>query len=348
MSAAMRQLSFDRSRRPSPPAPETLGPTGGLLEQIGNTPLVPLDKLFARPGIRVFAKLEFFNPSGSIKDRIVRHIIADAEARGLLRPGSTIVENTSGNTGAAIAMIAAIRGYRAVLTMPDKVSQEKQDALRALGATVVLCPTGASPDSPEHYVRKARAIAAATPGAFVLDQYNNPKNPEAHYRTTGPEIWAQSGGRIDYFVAAGSTGGTVSGTGRFLKEQDPRIKIVLPDPEGSIYHRYFTTGSYGAGDIGTYQVEGIGEDHLVKCMDFGLIDEVLQFRDGDAFRAARDLAATEGILGGGSGGANIWACQQLAQRLDRPATIVTIIPDSGLKYLSKFFNDDWMRAHGHL
>ena len=323
-------------------------PATSLLGEVGNTPLVALDRLFTRPGIRVLAKLEFYNPTGSIKDRIVRHIVADAETRGLLRPGSTIVENTSGNTGAAIAMIAALRGYRAILTMPDKVSREKQDALRALGAEVVLCPTAAPPDSDAHYVRRARAIAAATPGAFILDQYNNPKNPEAHYLTTGPEIWEQSGGQVDYFVAAGSTGGTVSGTGRFLKERNPRLKIVLPDPKGSIYHRYFHTGRFGAEDIGTYQVEGIGEDHLVKCMDFGLIDEVLQFTDRDAFRAARALAAAEGILGGGSGGANIWGCQQLAARLEGPATIVTIIPDNGLKYLSKFFSDEWMRANGHL
>jgi cystathionine beta-synthase len=325
-----------------------LAPRESLLDKIGHTPLVALDRLFRKPGIRVLAKLEFYNPTGSIKDRIVRHIVADAEARGVLRPGSTIVENTSGNTGAAIAMAATIRGYRAILTMPDKVSKEKQEALSALGASVVLCPTAATPGSPQHYVRKARDIAAATPGAFMLDQYNNPKNPEAHYLTTGPEIWEQSGGKVDYFVAAGSTGGTVSGTGRFLKERNPRVKIVLPDPKGSIYHRYFHTGRYGAEDIAAYQVEGIGEDHLVKCMDFGVIDDVLQFSDTDAFRAARALAAAEGILGGGSGGANIWACGQLISRIEGPATVVTIIPDSGLKYLSKFFDDDWMRANGHL
>jgi cystathionine beta-synthase len=319
-----------------------------LLGAVGHTPLVALDKLFAGSKARVLAKLEFFNPTGSIKDRIVRHIIADAEASGRLRPGGTIVENTSGNTGAAIAMVAASRGYRALLTMPDKVSKEKQDALRALGASLIVCPTAAPPDSPEHYVRKARALAAEIPDAFLLDQYNNPKNPEAHYLTTGPEIWEQCGGRIDYFVAAGSTGGTVSGTGRFLKERNRAIRIVMPDPKGSIYHRYFHTGSYSAADIAPYQVEGIGEDHLVKCIDFAVIDEVLQLGDGDAFRAARALAAAEGILGGGSGGANIWACQQLARRLDRPATIVTIIPDSGLKYLSKFFSDAWMAANGHL
>jgi cystathionine beta-synthase len=319
-----------------------------LLEAIGNTPLVALDNLFKKPGLRVFAKLEFYNPTGSVKDRIVWHIVQDAEARGLLRPGGTIIENTSGNTGAAIAMVAAIRGYRAVLTMPDKVSKEKQDALRALGAKVIVCPTSALPGSPDHYVQKARTIAANTPGSFLLDQYNNPKNPEAHYLTTGPEIWEQSRGEIDYFVAAGSTGGTLCGTGRFLKERNPAIKLVLPDPKGSIYHSYFYTGQYSSSDIGSYQVEGIGEDHLVKCMDFRLVDEVLQFTDLDAFLAARRLARTEGILSGGSGGANIWACQELARKNDAPATIVTVIPDSGLKYMSKFFNDDWMQSNGHL
>jgi cystathionine beta-synthase len=319
-----------------------------LLEAIGNTPLVALDNLFKKPGPRVFAKLEFYNPTGSIKDRIVWHIVRDAEARGLLLPGGTIIENTSGNTGAAIAMVAAIRGYRAVLTMPDKVSREKQDALRALGAKLVVCPTSAPPGSPEHYVQKARTIAADTPGSFLLDQYNNPKNPEAHYLTTGPEIWRQSRGEIDYFVAAGSTGGTVCGAGRFLKERNPAIKIVLPDPKGSIYHSYFYTGQYSSSDIGSYQVEGIGEDHLVKCMDFRLVDEVMQFTDQDAFLAARSLARTEGILSGGSGGANIWACQELARKIEAPATIVTVIPDSGLKYMSKFFDDDWMRSNGYL
>jgi cystathionine beta-synthase/cysteine synthase A len=319
-----------------------------LLKSIGNTPLVALDNLFKRPGLRVFAKLEFYNPTGSVKDRIVWHIVQDAEARGLLSPGGTIVENTSGNTGAAIAMVAAIRGYRAILTMPDKVSKEKQDALRALGAEVIVCPTSALPGSPDHYVQRARTIAASTPGSFLLDQYNNPKNPEAHYLTTGPEIWEQTRGEIDYFVAAGSTGGTLCGTGRFLKERNPDIKLVLPDPKGSIYHSYFHTGKYSPSDIGSYQVEGVGEDHLVKCMDFGLVDDVLQFTDVDAFLAARRLARTEGILGGGTGGANIWACRELALKIETPATIVTVIPDSGLKYMSKFFNDDWMQSKGHL
>lgn len=318
---------------------------GSLLDTVGNTPLVPLDKLFPQDHVRVFAKLEFFNPSGSIKDRIVRHIVAEAEGDGRLQPGGTIVENTSGNTGAAIAMIAAIKGYRAILTMPDKVSKEKQAALKAYGAELVVCPTSAAPDSDEHYVRKARLIAADTPGSFMIDQYDNPKNAEAHYLTTGPEVWRQTGGAVDWFVASGSTGGTVTGTGRYLKEQKPAVKVAMPDPIGSIYYSHFKTGSYSAADIGTYQVEGIGEDHIAKCMDFSVVDEMYQFSDDDAFDMTRELACSEGILAGGSSGANLWGCRRLIQDLaienpDRPGTIVTVLPDTGLKYLSKIFVRD--------
>lgn len=313
-----------------------------LLDTVGNTPLVPLDALFPQDHVRVLAKLEFFNPSGSIKDRIVRHIVAEAERDGRLKPGGTIVENTSGNTGAAIAMIAAAKGYRAILTMPDKVSSEKQNALLAYGAEIVVCPTEAPPDSDEHYVRKARLIAAETADSFMIDQYDNPKNAEAHYLTTGPEIWRQTGGEVDYFVAAGSTGGTITGVGRYLKEQKPGVKVVMPDPIGSIYYSYFKTGDYDAKDIGSYAVEGIGEDHIAKCMDFAVVDEMYQFDDDDAFDMARKLARTEGILAGGSSGANLWGCQRLIEDLDgktgdSPATIVTVLPDTGLKYLSKIF-----------
>ena len=308
-----------------------------LLDTIGNTPLVPLERLFPGSDVRVFAKLEFFNPTGSIKDRIVRHIVEDAERTGQLEPGGTIVENTSGNTGAAIAMIAAIKGYRAVLTMPDKVSKEKQAALTALGAEVVVCPTAAAPGTADHYVQRARDIAASTPGSFMVNQYDNPKNAEAHYLTTGPEIWRQTGGQVDYFVAAGSTGGTVTGVGRYLKEQNPDVKILMPDPVGSIYYTYFKTGRIDESEIGTYQVEGIGEDHIAKCMDFGVVDEMLQFSDDDAFATTRRLAASEGILAGGSSGANLFGCLKLAESLDGPANIVTVLPDTGLKYLSKIF-----------
>jgi len=313
------------------------GANVGVLETIGNTPLVGLTQLFRKTPAEVYAKLEFFNPTASIKDRIVHHIVADAERTGELKPGGTIVENTSGNTGAAIAMVAAIKGYRAILTMPDKVSAEKQATLKAFGAKLVVCPTDAPPESDDHYVKKARAIAAATPDSFMVNQYDNPKNAEAHYRTTGPEIWRQMQGRIDYFVASGSTGGTVTGVGRYLKEQDPSIKVVMPDPVGSIYYTYFKTGKIDESEIGTYQVEGIGEDHIAKCMDFTVVDDMLRFTDDDAFGMARDLARTEGVLAGGSSGANLFGCMQVAEGLDKPARIVTVLPDSGLKYLSKIF-----------
>ena len=317
-------------------------------ELVGNTPMVRLRRLFPQPHVRVFAKLEFYNPTGSIKDRVVRHIIDDAERTGRLRPGGTIVESTSGNTGAAIALIAAQRGYRAVLTMPDKVSREKQNALKAMGARIIVCPTAAPPGSAEHYLTVARGIAADTDGAFMVDQYNNRKNVEAHFIGTGPEIWRQVGPSIDVFVASGSTGGTVSGCGRFLKSQRPDIRVVMPDPKGSIYHRYFNERKVDPTDIGSYQVEGVGEDHLVGCMDFDVLDEVIQFTDTDAFKAARALARVEGIMGGGSGGANIWACQQIVARTEIPITIVTVIPDSGLKYMSKFFSDAWLQEHGYV
>ena len=308
-----------------------------LLDTIGNTPLVSLENLFSKYRAKVFAKLEFFNPTSSIKDRIVHHIVADAEATGRLKPGGTIVENTSGNTGAAIAMIAALKGYRAVLTTPDKVSAEKQAALTALGAEIVVCPTDAAPGSADHYVQRARDIAAETPNSFMINQYDNLMNADAHYQSTGPEIWRQSGGAVDYFVASGSTGGTISGVGRYLKEQKSEVKVLMPDPIGSIYYTYFKTGRIDESEIGSYQVEGIGEDHIAKCMDFSVVDEMLQFTDDDAFAMTRRLAASEGILAGGSSGANLFGCMKLAERLDAPVNIVTVLPDSGLKYLSKIF-----------
>ena len=315
---------------------------------IGNTPLVPLTKMFSDTNARVFAKLEFMNPTGSIKDRIVTHIVDHAEKMGLLTAGGTIIENTSGNTGAAIAHIAARRGYRAILTMPDKVSKEKQDALTAMGAEIVVCPTSAAPDTPEHYVHKAKSLAAEIQGSFRLDQYDNPLNADAHFNTTGPEIWNQTNGSVDYFVAAGSTGGTVTGIGKYLKSQRQDIRVVLPDPIGSIYYALIKTGTFRTEDIGSYEVEGVGEDHIAKCMDLTIIDETMQFTDKDAFLCARELAKTEGILSGGTGGANVWACLKIAEKLDRPATIVTVIPDTGLKYLSKFFDDRWMQDRQYI
>ncbi len=318
---------------------------GTLLDTIGKTPLVRLQRMSPNPMVTILVKLEYMNPSTSIKDRIVMHIIDEAERTGELKPGGTIVENTSGNTGAAVAMIAAIRGYRAILTMPDKVSIEKQNALKAYGATVVVCPTNAAPDAANHYVNTAKRIALETPNSFRIDQYENPKNPEAHYMTTAPEIWKDTGGNIDIFVASGSTGGTVSGVGKFLKEKNPKIKVVMPDPVGSIYYEYFKTKSISQAGSCTYQVEGIGEDHIANAMDFSIVDEMIQFTDHEAFSVARRLAKEEGILAGGSSGANVWAALVCASLATVPTTIVTMIPDSGIKYLSKFYNDEWLQEH---
>lgn len=318
-----------------------------ILQTIGHTPLVRLQHLSPKEHVTILVKCEFLNPTGSIKDRIVAYIIEDAEKNGLLKPGGTIVENTSGNTGAAAAMIAASKGYKVILTMPDKVSKEKQDALRALGAKIVVTPTSAAPDSPEHYVNTAIRIAKETPNSFRINQYDNKKNPEAHYKSTAPEIWDQTNGKIDFFVAAASTGGTISGIGRYLKEKNPNIKVVMPDPVGSIYYEYFKTKKIPHGSC-TYQVEGVGEDHLALAMDFSVVDDVMQFTDKDAFNTARRLAKEEGILAGGSSGANVWAAMKIAEQLTEPTTIVTVLPDNGIKYLSKCYNDEWMKAQGFL
>lgn len=316
-----------------------------ILDAIGHTPLVQLKKMNIPSQITLLAKVEFLNPGGSIKDRIVKYIIDDAEQQGLLKPGGTIIENTSGNTGAAAAMIGAIRGYRVILTMPDKVSREKQNALKAYGAEIIVTPTSAAPDSPEHYVNRAKQLAQKTPNSFRINQYDNLKNPEAHYRTTGPEIWTQAQGQVDYFVASASTGGTITGVGRFLKEHNPNVKVIMPDPMGSIYYPYFKTGQIPRDGNCNYLLEGIGEDHLAHALDFAIVDDVVQVTDADAFQMARQLANTEGLLAGGSSGANVWAAVKLAQALTKPATIVTILPDSGVKYLSKLFDDDWMKQN---
>jgi cystathionine beta-synthase len=317
-----------------------------LLDAIGNTPLVRLQHMSPNNDIEIWVKLEFFNPTGSIKDRIIKHIIEDAEKTGKLVPGGTIIEGTSGNTGSAIAMIAAMKGYKAILTMPDKVSKEKQKAMTAYGAQIVICPTAVSSDSPEHYVSVADRLGREIPNSFRVNQYDNPKNPEAHYLTTGPEIWKQTEGRITHYVAAGSTGGTVSGTGKYLKEQNPNIKIVMPDPVGSLYYHYFKTGTMPKDASCSYKIEGVGEDHLAKAMDFSVVDDMYQFTDQEAFLTARRLAATEGISGGGTGGANVWGALKLAASLTGPAVIVTVIPDNGIRYLSKLYDDEWMKENG--
>lgn len=319
-----------------------------ILDTIGHTPMVRLQKINPNPKVTLLVKIEFFNPGGSIKDRMVRYIIDDAEKQGFLKKGGTIIENTSGNTGAAVAMIAAIRGYKAILTMPDKVSKEKQNALKAFGAEIRISPTSAPPDSPEHYVNVAKRLAEEIPNSFRINQYDNLKNPEAHYLSTGPEIWEQTQGHIDYFIASASTGGTITGVGRYLKERNPNIKVIMPDPIGSIYYSYFATGQIPEHGNCNYQLEGIGEDHLAKAIDFSIIDDVFPVTDHDAFQVTRQLAQQEGILVGGSSGANVWAAIELAKTLKNPATIVTVLPDGGIKYLSKIFDDDWMKKQNLL
>ncbi len=319
-----------------------------ILDCIGNTPLIRLQRINPNPLATLLAKVEFTNPGGSIKDRMVLHIINEAEKSGQLNAGGTIIENTSGNTGAAVAMISAIRGYKAILTMPDKVSKEKQNALKAFGAEIIVCPTSAPPDSPEHYVTVAIKLAAETPNSFRLNQYDNKKNPEAHYLTTGPEIWKQTHGKVDYFVASASTGGTISGIGRYLKEKNPKVKVVMPDPIGSIYYDYFKTGKIPIGGNCNYQLEGIGEDHIAHAMDFSILDDVIKVTDKDAFQCGRRLAQEEGIFAGGSSGANVWASLEIARKLIEPATIVTVLPDGGIKYLSKMYDNEWMKKNKYL
>ncbi|MTH95088.1 PLP-dependent cysteine synthase family protein [Roseibium sp. RKSG952] len=312
----------------------------------GQTPLIELRGLGIPEHVRIFAKLEFLNPGGSIKDRIVWHIVDQAERDGLLEPGATIIEGSSGNTGAAVAMIAAMKGYHAVITVPAKISVEKESVLRALGAEVIVSPAGTPPDSPRHYGNAALRIHQQRPGSFLLNQYSNPLNVDAHYRTTGPEIHRQMDGQVTAFVAAGSSGGTISGVGRYLKEQDPSMEVVLMDPAGSVYAGYFQNGVLDPAAIRPYQTEGAGKDHIAGCMDFSVLSDVIRFSDEAAFSMCWQLARQHGLLVGGSGGANVWGCVQLARRMRGPARIVTVLPDSGTRYLSKIYNPAWLDQHG--
>jgi cystathionine beta-synthase len=320
-----------------------------VLSAIGRTPLVRLDKVLgsqpeAEAAAAVLVKLEYMNPGGSIKDRMALYIIEKAEREGLLRRGSTIVENTSGNTGVGVAMAAAVKGYRCIFTMPDKMSKEKQDTLKAFGAQVVVTPTNVAADSPESYYSVAKRIAAETPNSFYLNQYHNPDNIEAHYRLTAPEIWEQTGGKIDAFVAGIGTGGTMSGCGRYFKEKDPKILNIGADPVGSVYHSMFKTGKLSTPHV--YKVEGIGEDMMCGAMDLKVLDDVRQCDDRQAFAMARRLAREEGIFAGGSSGAAVHVAVQVAKELGKGKVVVVPLPDSGRAYISKFYSDEWMRDNG--
>jgi cystathionine beta-synthase len=316
-----------------------------VLDAIGWTPLIRLNRV--SEGIRtpVFIKAESFNPGGSVKDRIGLAMIEVAEREGLLGPGGTVVEGTSGNTGVGLAVVAAVRGYRCIFTIPDKMSAEKINLLRAFGAEVVITPSNVSPDHPDYYVNAAKRIAQETPGAFMTNQHYNQENPEVHYLTTGPEIWKQTAGAVTHFVASPGTGGTISGTARFLKEMNGAIRIVAGDPVGSIYAEYSRTGVKG--EDAPYLVEGIGNDKISSTLHFEWIDEFRTVTDVEAFSMARRLAREEGLLAGASTGLIVQVALDVARELDDPEScVVTLLCDTGERYLSKVFDEDWLRDNG--
>jgi cystathionine beta-synthase len=314
-----------------------------LLDLVGETPVVRLEKLSPPGGAEVLAKLEYLNPGGSVKDRIGLPMIEAAEREGTLRPGGTIVEPTSGNTGVGLAIAAAIKGYRCIFVMPDKMSQEKVALLRAYGAEVVITPTAVEHDSPESYYSVSSRLAEEIPGGFKPDQYSNMANPEAHYRLTGPEIWEQTdGGDLDALVISVGTGGTISGVGRFFKERKPDVLIVGADPVGSVYT------AKRDDDVHPYFVEGIGKDTWPETMDPTVVDEWVRVSDRESFRWARRLAREEGILAGGSAGTTLYAADLVARRLGAGKRVLAMIPDTGRNYLSKLYDDNWMLEHGFL
>ncbi len=315
-----------------------------ILDTVGNTPLVKLNKVTSGIESEIFAKLEFFNPMGSVKDRIAKYIIEKAERLGKIKNGQLIIENSSGNTALGLALVAIQKGYKLKVVVRDSLSKEKLDNLLALGVDVIKADTSLPPEHPESYNNITPTIVKNTPGCYFPDQHNNKDNNEAHYMTTGPEIWEQMEGKIDYLVAGIGTGGTICGTARFLKEKDQNIKVLAVDSEGSVFYHYFKTGELTKAK--PYLIEGLGDEFIIGCPEFELIDEMYQVKDKDAFFYTRKLVREEGIMAGGSSGAVLWACLKLAKSLKKPARIVTIFPDSASRYLSSIFNDNWLKEKG--
>lgn len=321
-----------------------------ILETIGDTPLIKLNHVTEGLSGTFLVKVEYFNPGHSIKDRIAVKMIDDAEKKGLLKPGGTIIEGTSGNTGMGLALVAVSRGYKCVFTTTDKQSQTKVDLLRALGAEVIVCPTNVEPEDPESYYSVAKRLSEEIENSFYPNQYDNLSNPEAHYETTGPEIWEQTDGKITHYVAGMGTGGTITGVSRYLKEQNEGIKSIGIDSVGSVYKKYFETGEYDKSVVQPYMTEGIGEDIIPEAIDFDFIDDVVQVNDKDSAIMTRRLAREEGLLIGWSCGAAVQGALQYAKEnpLKEDDVMVIVLPDSGTRYIHKVYNDEWMKEHGFL
>ena len=317
-----------------------------ILDLVGETPMVRLRRITEGLVPEIYAKLEFFNPMGSIKDRVALSMIRGAARDGRIGPGDLILENSSGNTALGLAMVAIQDGYRLKVVVRDRISPEKVAQLEALGVDVLKVDADLPPESPDSYNKITPRLAEATPGCYFPDQHNNRENNRTHYATTGPEIWEQMEGRIDYLVAGMGTGGTIGGVAQFLKEKDPNIRVIAVDPVGSVFGPYFRTGVRP--EPGPYLMEGLGDEFLIGCADFSNLDDVVTVSDRDAFLTCRDLVRREAVMAGGSSGAALWATLNLARELARPARIVTIFPDGASRYISTIFNDDWMRAKGFL